>query len=87
MNAPDDNRLKDAEREIVNIISSVTGIQLSPLDEDLYQLKLDSLTRLEIMTLLEKHFVLELTEDVASEFTSISRIARIIRQVSNSGME
>lgn len=75
-----DHPLKEAELRIARIIGDVLGFPINPSLDDLSSLHLDSLTRLEIMTLLEREFSIELTEDVASDFKSISRIARIIRQ-------
>jgi acyl carrier protein len=75
-----DNKMDAVETAVADIISRVLNVKLDNQDAKWDDLNLDSLARLEIMSLLEEEFSLELTEDILSQFTSISRIARIIRQ-------
>ncbi|NLN63197.1 MAG: acyl carrier protein [Myxococcales bacterium] len=73
-------RIDNLERRIAAIISRVVGSAIDAAEDDLENLDIDSLRRLEILALLEKEFVVTLTEDVVADFQSISRLSRIIRQ-------
>lgn len=70
--------IEQIEQQIVGIISTVSGKPIERGTDNLQSLNLDSLAKLEIMTLLENTFRLSLTEESARQFTSISSIARII---------
>ena len=83
MTPSSDNPPQSVEATIAKIISQTIGREISVANENLEALNMDSLTRLEIAAMLEKQFNLELTEDIATEFTSISRIARIIRRLTH----
>ncbi|MBN2343898.1 MAG: acyl carrier protein [Deltaproteobacteria bacterium] len=72
------NHSDDIEKTIADIISSVTGKAIESGVDNLQHLNLDSLSKLEIMTMIESRFDLSLTEETAREFTSISSIARIV---------
>ena len=68
----------EVDDTIKSIVFQVTGIKIGPNQDNLDMLQIDSLAKLEIMTLLEKSFSLNLTEDITAQFTSISKISRII---------
>ena len=79
MNRPGEKKsLADIENDVVHIVNLATGKTIDRTMDNLEPMDLDSLTRLEIVTMIEKKFPLTLTEDVTGQFKSISRIARII---------
>lgn len=71
-------RLESIEEQIVDIISTVSGKVIDSGVDGLQEVNLDSLSKLEILTLLEERFNLSITEESAKEFTSISSISRIV---------
>jgi acyl carrier protein len=79
---PANNTLKitEIEHKIRSIISRTTGKPIEQTINNQEFLQIDSLAKLEIMTLLETEFKVHLTEDETSEFTSISKISRIIQR-------
>jgi len=60
--------------------------QIAGIDDesDLFELGLDSMARLELLALLEQSFEVELTEDITTEFQTLSRIARVIQSARGS---
>jgi acyl carrier protein len=80
MTGSKDTSIENLEPRIAAVISRVVGFAIDCDDDNLESLSIDSLSRLEILALLEKEFSVELTEDLVADFQSISRAARIIRQ-------
>lgn len=74
---------ENVEQKIREVILSVSGKNIAPDVDGLQHLGLDSLDKLEVMTILESVFGVAFTEDVALQFTSISSIARIVRRTQN----
>ena len=70
----------EVDEIIKSTVFKVTGIKIGLNQDNLDMLQIDSLAKLEIMTLLEKRFYLNLTEDIIAQFTSISKISRIIHR-------
>jgi acyl carrier protein len=76
---------EEVEKKIREVILSVSGKKIAPDVDGLQHLGLDSLDKLEVMTILESVFKMAFTEEVAQQFTSISSIARIVRRTQNVG--
>jgi acyl carrier protein len=76
---------EEVEKKIREVILSVSGKKIAPDVDGLQHLGLDSLDKLEVMTILESVFEVSFTEEVAQQFTSISSIARIVRRTQNVG--
>lgn len=86
MNEPDKViQTEEVEKKIREVILSVSGKKIAPDVDGLQHLGLDSLDKLEVMTILESVFEVAFTEEVAQQFTSISSIARIVRRTQNVG--
>lgn len=77
----------EIDQQIREVIASVAREQMDPFSDGLQYLELDSLQKLEILTLLEERFGVTLTEEVARQFTSISSIARIVLRTRNANRE
>lgn len=75
------------EDKIVAIISRISGVKIDTSVDNINHIYTDSLMRLEIMTALEKTFFITLTEDIVDQFTSISRIARLVRRMAAEHVE
>ena len=77
----------EIEEQIREVIIAVAGQELDKDADGLQNLNLDSLDKLEILTLLEDRFGVTLTEEVARQFTSISSIARLVVRMRNAHQE
>ena len=85
-NTPAQNN-EEIDQQIREVIASVAREQMDPDSDGLQYLELDSLEKLEILTLLERRFGVTLTEEVARQFTSISSIARMVLRTRNAIQE
>ncbi len=70
------------ESEIRTVVAKVTGVELVDAKDGHAELQIDSITRLELLAVLEQQFDIELTEDLISEFQTIPGIARVIEGAS-----
>jgi len=61
------------------IVSEISGCEAPAQDDDLANAGIDSVSRLELLARLEQEFEIEFTEDIATEFRTVNRIARVIR--------
>ena len=69
----------EIERRVAEAVVEIGGKPAPSVDEQLSDHGFDSLALLELLALLEQRFRIELTEDVVSEFKTISRISRVVR--------
>jgi len=72
-------RMRQTEEGVSELLRERFDIAGVSNSEDLTANGLDSMARLELLALLERRFSVELTEDMISDFTTISRTARAVR--------
>jgi len=73
-----------APSDIAAVLLDVAGIDARDPDADLASLGLDSLKALDLLAAMEERFGIVLTEDLAAEFRSVSRIARVVQDAMRS---
>ncbi len=69
--------------DMVDIVESflidLTGASAVDPDQELDDLGLDSMAKLELLARLEARFNIEMTEDTVSQFRTLNRISRLVR--------
>jgi acyl carrier protein len=79
MNQIRDNLLhSDVEMRVRDIISRASGEKLDPEQDSIELLNFDSLLNLEILTMLENEFEIDITENEIAQFSSVSKIIRLV---------
>lgn len=76
--------IEDVAKDVARIATAVSGKTIPSYRDDLSTLGIDSLTMLDLLTALEEHFNILLSENIIKEFRSIERIARIVRDTAAS---
>ena len=66
-------------REIANVVFDVTGIRITDYESNISGVGVDSLSLLDILSVLETEFGILLVESVVDEFYSVSRTARVVQ--------
>jgi acyl carrier protein len=74
-----DEELARIRERVADVLARISGHGAPGPDDDLAELGMDSMARLDLLALLEQEFSVELTEDLIPEFRTVNRIARIIR--------
>jgi acyl carrier protein len=69
----------ELERQVAEIVTQVGGKPVTEVDAELADLGFDSLALLDLLAALELRFQIELTEDVISEFRTVARVSRVVR--------
>jgi acyl carrier protein len=74
-----DEELARIRERVAGLLAEVSGRGAPGPDDDLAALGMDSMTRLDLLAMIEQEFQVELTEDLIMEFRTVNRIARIVR--------
>ena len=69
------------KKRVIALCCQVLEVGSLSSTDDLAELGLDSMRKLELLALLEKEFDVELTEDVIVEFQAVNRITRMLRGI------
>jgi acyl carrier protein len=70
---------EEASDLVVRTIAEVCGVHVADKEASLASLGVDSLSLLEVMSVLESKFEIVLNENVIKEFRNVTRITNIIR--------
>ena len=76
-----ERNLKILADQVVEIVSEISGKQISEKSADLADLGLDSMAKLDVLASLEERFDIVLNESVVEEFHTIGHIAQIVSDV------
>jgi acyl carrier protein len=79
MGAPQPDPRRISTSDVAAVLLEVAGIDAPDPDADLTAMGLDSLHALDLLAALEDRFGVALTEDLAAEFRSVSRITRVVQ--------
>jgi len=74
-----DEELSRIRERVAAILAGISGRAAPGPDDDLDEMGVDSMARLDLLAALENEFHVELMEDLVSEFRTVNRIARIVR--------
>jgi acyl carrier protein len=64
---------------VSRVLTTVADLSAPAPDQDFDALGIDSLTRLELLAILEKEFDIEISEDFLVEFRTINRVVQVVR--------
>jgi acyl carrier protein len=70
--------------DVTRITTQISGKSISSPREDLAALGIDSLMMLDLLSALEEHFGITLSETITREFRTTDRVARIIQDIATS---
>jgi acyl carrier protein len=74
-----DEELVRIRERVAAVLSGILSRAAPGPDDDLDEMGVDSMARLDLLAALENEFHIELTEDLVAEFRTVNRIARIVR--------
>jgi acyl carrier protein len=73
--------------QVGTLVQELTGLVDVNPDAELAELGVDSLAKLDLLAALEQRFGIALSEDLAREFRSVSRIARLVHDALRYGLQ